>query len=49
MQAVEIQVSVSFDGVVDGVPICDFANPWAWIFGERVESQAVDGRCEHLV
>lgn len=41
VEAVEIDVSVFEDRVVDGVPVCETPDEWAWVFGERVEFEAV--------
>lgn len=40
--AVEFEVAVAGPGVVDGVPVCETCKEGTGVFGERVESEAVD-------
>jgi hypothetical protein len=49
MAAIEFQMSVAFPCMVDRVPVCDFGEEWAWIFGQGVESEAVESKKEKLV
>jgi hypothetical protein len=48
MTAPELEMTVSFPGVVDGVPVCYLGEEGAGVRGERVEVQAVGCEDEEL-
>jgi hypothetical protein len=48
VQIVEIDMRITFNDMVDGVPVCDLAKPGPRVLGKRMEPQAISSNREEL-
>lgn len=41
MTSPELEMSVAFPGMIDGVPICDLGQEGPWVLGKRMKGETV--------